>query len=496
MIRLTVSAITVMVFCTIARASSYYVSPLGNDANAGSIDQPWLTIQRAANTLAPGDTVYVRDGIYNEAVAVNVSGSPTGGLISFVNFPNESPVIDGGTLTPPSNDFSGLFYIRDRSYIVVQGFELRNFRETTGRGAPSGIHVEGASHDIRIRGNNIHGIEFDTANGNAFGISIYGTSKAQPITNLVIDGNEVHHLKTGNSESLVLNGNVTNFAVTNNRVHDNNNIGIDFIGFEKTCPDPKQDQARDGVCRNNVVWNISSLTNPAYRGDTSATGIYCDGAARVLIERNVISLCDYGAELSSEHSGRTSRDCVFRDNFVFWCRHPGLSLGGYAARNTGGTYHCTVTGNTFFQNNTSDQGDGEIMFQFRVFNCVLKNNILVAGPSGLLISNATPARNTSGDVLDYNLYFSPLGVDGSMWVWKNRQNDGFAAWKNASRQDVHSIFADPKLVDTGTPDLHIQAGSPAIDAGDPALLPAEGETDIDGGARLDAGNMDIGADEL
>jgi hypothetical protein len=49
-------------------------------------------------------------------------------------------------------------------------------------------------------------------------------------------GMRVHHLKTGSSESLVVNGNVTNFRITHNVVHDNNNIGIDVIGFERTAP--------------------------------------------------------------------------------------------------------------------------------------------------------------------------------------------------------------------------------------------------------------------
>ena len=38
-------------------------------------------------------------------------------------------------------------------------------------------------------------------NGNAFGISVYGTSKT-PITQLVISGNEVYQLRTGESESV------------------------------------------------------------------------------------------------------------------------------------------------------------------------------------------------------------------------------------------------------------------------------------------------------
>lgn len=45
-----------------SQESSYYVAPDGNDGNNGSEASPWLTIQKAANTLTPGDTVYVRTG--------------------------------------------------------------------------------------------------------------------------------------------------------------------------------------------------------------------------------------------------------------------------------------------------------------------------------------------------------------------------------------------------------------------------------------------------
>ena len=44
---------------------------------------------------------------------------------------------------------------------------------------------------------------------------------------------------------MTLNGNVTNFQVTNNLVHDNNNIGIDIIGCVRTGP-TGYDQARLG----------------------------------------------------------------------------------------------------------------------------------------------------------------------------------------------------------------------------------------------------------
>jgi len=46
-----------------------------------------------------------------------------------------------------------------------------------------------------------------------------------------LTANEVHHLKTGSSESLVVNGNVTNFRITHNVVTTTISIGIDVIGF-------------------------------------------------------------------------------------------------------------------------------------------------------------------------------------------------------------------------------------------------------------------------
>src|SRR5438445_11089247 len=46
----------------------YYVSTTGNDANAGTLSAPWRTIQHAANSVHPGDTVQVEGGVYNETV--------------------------------------------------------------------------------------------------------------------------------------------------------------------------------------------------------------------------------------------------------------------------------------------------------------------------------------------------------------------------------------------------------------------------------------------
>ena len=482
---------------TTVSAADYDVEPSWNDTDPVSKELPWQTIQKAANVLAPGDTVYVRAGIYSP-VSINVSGSAEAGWVRFVNYPGEKPVIDGTGSTPTGD--AALILLRNRSHVLVRGFELRNYKTNNRLLTPAGVLLTGACHRVEIRDCDIHDIwntGGDTVrSGNAFGIAVYGTSKT-PARHVVIDGNRVHHLKTGSSESVVINGNVTRFRVTNNQVHDNNNIGIDFIGFEGTCPDPTQDQARDGICRGNTVWNISSAGNQAYRpGSYGATGIYCDGAARVLIERNVVHHSDIGVELASEHPGAVTSGITMRNNFIYLNRQTGLYLGGYARTGTGGTDGCTITGNTFFRNDTLRWQIGEAQLRFRTSNCVIRGNIFHSGRRKWLVTMPVSAVHNVNNRLDYNLYYSDAGKQSALWSWNNQKQVGFAAWRRASAQDIGSRFADPRFVSRTTPvDLHLQPASPAVGSGDPEFVPAASEKDIDGEIRVRGSRVDIGADE-
>ena len=312
---------------------------------------------------------------------------------------------------------------------------------------------------------------------------------------MVIDGNEVHNLKTGSSESVVLNGNVEQFQVTNNRVHDNNNIGIDFIGFEGTCPTSSLDQARNGICRGNTVWNIDTQGNPAYfsggQYDLSADGIYVDGGANITLERNLVYACDIGIEVASEHSGRFASAILVRDNVVHHCLTEGIAVGGFAS-SVGWAQNCVFTNNTLFQNDSTQSGSGELLLQYKVTNCTFRNNIFQANAQNLLIGNAFP---NSGNIVDYNLYFAPGGVAGSEWQWKNTYRTGFSAYKTFSGNDAHSLFANPQFVGAATNNFHLAATSPALNVGDPAFAVGSGETDFDGKARLQGARVDLGAFE-
>ena len=59
-----------------ASAAVYYVAQTGgSDSNPGTESQPWLTISTAAAKMAAGDTVYVKNGLYNEQVKPANSGN-------------------------------------------------------------------------------------------------------------------------------------------------------------------------------------------------------------------------------------------------------------------------------------------------------------------------------------------------------------------------------------------------------------------------------------
>src|SRR5208282_5204100 len=325
--------------------ATYYVSTTGNDSSPGTIGSPWLTIQHAADSVSAGATVYVFGGVYNESVNFPASGTASA-PITFESYPGQTAVIDGTgvsccTSNPPSsgNETQGLINIVNQSYIVINGFEIRHYTTNNENDTPTGVWITGSGTGIQILNNRVHNITTKAeANGNAFGIAVYGTSKT-PITQLVISGNEVYDLRTGESESVNVDGNVTHFKITNNLVHDNDNIGIDAIGYEGVGP-VGYDEAMYGEISGNTVYNISGITNPGEGYEYDADGLYCDGCAYVTFERNVILQADYGIETTSENQ-------VCQSNGTEWS---GPNNTGTAARGKFPCYgrYVTVRNNIFY----------------------------------------------------------------------------------------------------------------------------------------------------
>ncbi len=469
-----------------------HVATNGSDANAGTAQSPWRHLQYAADHVGAGDTVCARGGIYNELLSISVGGSDAGGEIVFAAYPGEQPILDGTGLPIPGGQW-GLITLEDVDRVVVRGFEVRNYITASVSKVPIGIHVTGAGKGIRLLDNHIHDIK-TTASGcaaNAFGLKVDGTRLATSINELVIAGNEVDHLVLGCSESLSLDGNVEHWQIIGNTVHDTNNIAIGAIGFEGVAPDPSVDQARDGLIAGNTVYNISSFGNPAYGNEYAADGIYVDGGTRIVIERNLIHHVDIGIEVASEHAGRTSSDVIVRSNLVHSGNSAGISIGGYAA-NVGGSERVTIVNNTLFDNDRSNSYSGEFQIQFNATSNVFKNNIVRAGNQGLLVNAFTGDTTIPAD-MDRNLYFTNATIPA--WVWKGVEYNSLASYISGSGEDASALLVNPQFVSIATPDLRVQPTSPAVGTGISLGPTIVGTLDYAGSARVQGGQIDIGAFE-
>jgi hypothetical protein len=74
--------------------ADYYVSVEGDDENPGTIDAPFATLEAADAVVAPGDLVYVREGIHATPARLEASGAD-GAPVRWEGYPGESVVLRG-----------------------------------------------------------------------------------------------------------------------------------------------------------------------------------------------------------------------------------------------------------------------------------------------------------------------------------------------------------------------------------------------------------------
>jgi hypothetical protein len=465
--------------------STYFVSPTGSNASPGTLLSPFKTIQHALNVAAhPGDTVEVRGGTYFEKLTLPYSGSASGGYITLEAYPGEHPILNGTGV--PSSDVgfgNDMVQMHNVSYVKLIGFQIA-FDKGTSSVDASAVHAEGSGSNIQVLDNVIH----DITGVHAMGVSVYGSSLTTPISNVVIDGNQIYHCQPADSETLTLNGNVSNFQITHNIVHDDNNIGIDMIGGEFGIfglPGPKAGLpvTRNGVCSHNTVYHIH-----ANYGGGFAAGIYVDGGQNITLAENISYQNDLGLEVGAENPGYVASHVTVENNLLYLNTQAGLVFGGFD-QTVGRTKNCSFINNTVYRNDTLNTGNGQLWIQWASSNLVT-NNIFYAAANNVLIGSG--GGGNVGNVLDHNLYFATSGANNAEFDWNSAAYSSFAAYRKGTGEDAHSIFADPHFVNAGALDFHLASTSPAIDAGSSTagqFAPA----DFDGVAR--GSPPDVGAYE-
>lgn len=457
--------------------TTHYVSPNGSNSNPGTSTAPWQTITYAASKVAPGDTVLVGAGTYHESVPIAISGTATA-PITF-NGQGGKAIVDGtGVACCAAPAFAadswigsgqGLFTLGAASglnYVTLEGFTIQNYTTSDASVSPAGILIAGGGTGIVVTGNTVQHIT-STASGSgdsgpqAYGIGVFGTS-ATPLS-VTVTNNTVTGCLTGQSETTTFNGNVQNFVVAGNTIYNNDNIGMDAIGFEKVGP-TGADQATNGDVYGNTIYNNSGANNPGYassgqRPGWGQDGLYCDACTQVVFERNLVYGNDLGIEAASETTGYNSTDVIIRNNLVYGSNYAGVSVGGYCATGCGGkgaenggggSQNITIANNTLFENslgyenpNSSSQiqtGAAEFQVQYRATGIVFDNNIVYAGPHGNLLLELS---STAGVTLNYNDYYTTSS--SPTFQLPKTTYTSFSSYQ-ATGQDKNSVFANPDFL--------------------------------------------------
>ncbi len=137
-------------------ADEFYVATNGNDANPGTLAQPFASLARAQQALSPGDTVWIRGGVYEfsagfgaseYAVLFNKSGT-VDNRINYWAMPGEQPVFDFYNYLPYER-IRGFSIQAD--YLHFRGLELRGVQQVITHVNESwAIRVEGSGGDYNI----------------------------------------------------------------------------------------------------------------------------------------------------------------------------------------------------------------------------------------------------------------------------------------------------------------------------------------------------------
>jgi parallel beta-helix repeat protein len=474
--------------------SVYFVATSGNDSNPGTESQPWRTIQYAVGRIDSGDTIYLRGGTYAESIVISSSGA-AGAPKTLSNYPGETVTINGsGHMALRTNGAVG--------YWTIQGI---TFRSTDRYAIRLGWWEEAATNNFVVKDNRILGTLFTIGSYHVF-------------ENNEVDGTgySAAYGDAGLAEADISHHNV----FRNNTVHDFAHADARGIWT--------QGKTHDTIIEGNNIYNIVP---------TGGLGqcIDLDGAGsvewRITVKNNTANNCGYvGIQLEN------SFDCVVENNIISnsgsagimvinYDTRVGCKVGGennqYGDTNADNSCKGDPTNNVIRQNLIYDDagwawGYGGIINQGAGSLKILGNTIHAAwGSSNGGINFQDSAARTSGAIIKSNIIYQGSGVaicaldyaslveDSNNLVYKS---DGAKAYglgsgctpsysllqyQSMTGKGQGSVQANPLFVSAAQGNFHLQAGSPAIDAGAYVGLNA----DLEGNPRPLGSGYDIGVFE-
>jgi parallel beta-helix repeat protein len=379
----------------------YYVANNGLDSNGGTIDKPFKTIQKAANTVKAGENVMIRGGVYHERITISVSG--TSSLpVKILAYPGETPAIDGGATIADKTPFYDCQMTVSGSYVQLSGLEIR-----ASKGM--GLCITGtycvASH-LNVHDNMEQGLFLGDSGTKSPPAGSYGlvqncevwrnAARNQPSITPYAGGGWACALCSAHK-------NITNVILRGNRSHDNWGEGIST--WEST----------GTIIEDNIAYNNHS-------------NIYVSDSTNILVQRNLVYMTanpivtngsNVGIQMGDEQcTPSASHDITVINNLVYGTNRNVLWWKGC---NTG-------MKNVVISNNTlvNSVGSAGIELDSGAHqNVTVENNIVVQ-------DNSLPVAEID----------SISGVSLSHNLWSK------SAPSNA--RSATDVVGDPKLAKSGT----------------------------------------------
>ncbi len=408
--------------------------PAASDSNPGTINLPWRTISYAFQTATAGDSVIIREGIYQEYLETSTDGNTVSGPIVFSSFPGESVIIDG----TESTSSTGIRILHD--YIRLYGLIIRNWASTGIWVQNSaffeihgcevyevyyGIGISGNSHDFLLKNNELHHF------------SLYGVDASPMGQDYCHSGHFVNCIShTGRDPDQNVDGFALGHGLQYGFTFENCLAYNVYDGFDISASSTTLKNCESHHCGNTCykLWahKVELVNCIGYQGDIS-----------------VVQLGWIGAPTKT-----TLRNCTFFDAGVY----------------------------TIWQANSSD-------------TLVIYNSIISGGDNiGLCFENPSSANYYGNNNLFQNN--NPDRAINVGWVEQFSISDiNQGLWSSYSGQDSQSIavFSPTDIfVNPDKPDLHPKQQGAAFDNGNPDWAPG---FDFHGFSRPIGAFPDIGAFE-
>lgn len=427
----------------IAAAADLYVdAQTGDDANACTLAAPCATIGAAIAASEPNDRVLVDNGSYAETVTLAEGRSLV--AENFVAADGDGkPVLDGGA--------GAAVVVPESGAGLIQGFVIR------GDASPQ-VSLTGAAE---VRGNTF---DDPDATGSVVSVQTAGVGT-------IIEDNNFNDPAPSETR-----GRLGIYVPSGSATIGGNTFARLMIGVHASKPSAGRVTT---IARNE----ITALHNWPVQG----RGIMVSGAGAgdVIVSENRVA----GAINSNVIGIQPGAGTRLVRNEVTGV-HTGVSVGA-------GVTGASMDGDRIW----GTTGDGVRLFALadETRPSLSARNVTVWGTTGVSF------RVENGDLTVDSAIAQAIGFNeaATCTVSNSRANELYTAGNSPTGCDGFQTSADPMLADPANGDLHLLAGSPMIDAGDPAE-PEAGAIDFDGDARAidgivdceDAPRRDIGADEF